>query len=94
MLVRAHSDAAEFWLVALAAGAMTFAFALTVIVNFRINDQLMTWNPVAPPDTFREIWSPREKAHGCFRITESANERLEAFGGAVLKARKHSKVNP
>ncbi len=63
ILVRARWDRAEFWLVALAVGAMAFAFALTVIVNFPINDQLTTWNPAAPPDNFREIWSPWEKAH-------------------------------
>jgi uncharacterized membrane protein len=63
ILVGARWERAEFWLVALAVGAMVFAFALTVTVNFPINDQLMTWNPAAPPDNFREIWTPWEKAH-------------------------------
>lgn len=63
IMMRARWNSAEFWLVALAVAAMAFAFALTVTVNFPINDQLMTWNPAAPPDNFREIWSPWEKAH-------------------------------
>jgi uncharacterized membrane protein len=63
ILVRARWGGAEFWLVVLAVGAMAFAFALTVIVNFPINAQLMTWNPAAPPGNFRDIWSPWETAH-------------------------------
>ena len=54
---------AEFWLVISALVTMVFAFVLTAIVNFPINDQLMTWSPMAPPRNFRETWSPWEKAH-------------------------------
>jgi uncharacterized membrane protein len=63
ILVRTGWHNAEFWLVVLALVAMAFALVLTVIVNFPINDQLMSWNPTAPPKNFRETWSPWERAH-------------------------------
>ena len=49
ILVRSRWNGAEFWLVALALVALVFAFALTVTVNVPINNQLMTWDPAAPP---------------------------------------------
>jgi uncharacterized membrane protein len=62
-LVRAQWSTPQFWLLASAAVAIAIAAALTVRVNFPINDQLMTWNVAAPPDNIREIWSRWEKAH-------------------------------
>jgi len=53
----------EFWLVLLAMVAIAVAAALTVLVNFPLNAQLMTWNAAAPPDNLKEIWSPWEKVH-------------------------------
>jgi uncharacterized membrane protein len=52
-----------FWLAA--AGALVFAcaFAVTRIVNFPINDALMTWDAASPPVNLREQWVPWEKAH-------------------------------
>jgi hypothetical protein len=43
--------------------AIVIAAALTVRVNFPINDQVITWSAAAPPDDIREFWSPWEKAH-------------------------------
>jgi uncharacterized membrane protein len=63
LLVRAQWSTLPFWLVALAIGAIVIATALTLRVNFPINDQLMTWSAAAPPDNMREIWSRWEKAH-------------------------------
>jgi uncharacterized membrane protein len=63
ILVRAQWSSVEFWLPTLATGAIVSAAALTLRVNFPINDQLMTWSVAAPPDNVREIWSHWEKAH-------------------------------
>lgn len=38
------------------------AAAVTLRVNFPINDQLMTWNSSAPPDGLRKIWVAWERA--------------------------------
>jgi uncharacterized membrane protein len=63
ILTRASWKTAGFWLVALAALAIVSATVLTLRVNFPINAQLVTWNASNPPENFREIWSPWEKAH-------------------------------
>ncbi len=63
MLVRAQWNSLQFWLAALATGAMVCATALTLAVNIPINNQLMTWSVAAPPDNMREIWSRWEKVH-------------------------------
>ncbi len=63
ILVRAQWNSFQFWLVALATGAMVCATALTLAVNIPINNQLMTWSVAAPPDNMREIWSHWEKVH-------------------------------
>ena len=63
LLVRAQWNTLQFWLLASAVVAIASAAALTLRVNFPINDQLMTWSAAAPPDNIREIWSPWEKAH-------------------------------
>jgi uncharacterized membrane protein len=52
-----------FWLAV--AGMLGFAgaFAVTRVVNFPINDALMTWSAAAPPADLRQLWAPWEKAH-------------------------------
>ncbi|GAC1667419.1 MAG: hypothetical protein PVS2B2_25680 [Candidatus Acidiferrum sp.] len=62
-LVRAQWSTPQFWLLVSAVGAIAIAAALTIRVNFPINDQLMTWSAAAPPDKMREIWSGWEMAH-------------------------------
>lgn len=62
-LARAQWNGAQFWLVLLAVVAIAVAAALTVRVNFPINAELMTWTAAAPPDNWKEIWSPWEKVH-------------------------------
>ena len=63
ILVRAQWNGVGFWLVALATGEMVCAFALTLVVNIPINNQLMTWNVTAPPGDLREVWSRWERTH-------------------------------
>ena len=48
-----------------AAGAFVLTavyFAITVVVNFPINDALMTWSPTSPPADHLEIWARWEHA--------------------------------
>ena len=62
-LVRASWNGVQFWLVLLAIVAIVIAVVLTVRVNFPINAQLMTWSAAAPPNNWKEIWSPWETIH-------------------------------
>lgn len=62
-LLRSRWRTAEFWLTAAGTAAMVVGAALTRIVNFPINDALMTWNAVAPPPNVRDLWAPWEKVH-------------------------------
>jgi uncharacterized membrane protein len=61
--LRLQPTGAEIWLAALGTGAMIAAAVLTRVVNFPINDALMTWNPVSPPQNMRLLWAPWEQAH-------------------------------
>ena len=63
VLMRARWNGVEFCLVALAAVSIASAAALTLRVNFPINAQLKAWSVAGPPDNWKEIWSPWEKAH-------------------------------
>jgi uncharacterized membrane protein len=63
IMVRTQWNSLQFWLVALATGAMVVGAVLTVKVNIPINNQLMTWSAAAPPQNMREIWSRWEKIH-------------------------------
>ncbi len=63
LLARSQWNTLQFWLLVSAVVAIAIAAALTLRVNFPINDQLMTWSAAAPPDNIREIWSRWEKAH-------------------------------
>jgi uncharacterized membrane protein len=62
-LVRSRWKSTEFWFAAGGTAAMIIAAALTRIVNFPINDALMTWNAAAPPPNARELWAPWEHVH-------------------------------
>jgi uncharacterized membrane protein len=53
----------EFWLAAVSTAAMIVVAALTRIVNFPIDDALMTWNAAAPPANARNLWVPWEHVH-------------------------------
>jgi uncharacterized membrane protein len=79
ILVRAEWNSPQFWLVALATGAMVSAAALTLAVNIPINNQLMTWIATAPPGNLREIWSPWEKIHTIRTILWLGAFALEVF---------------
>jgi uncharacterized membrane protein len=62
-LVRSRWRNTEFWCAAVSSVAMIMAAALTRIVNFPINDALMTWSAAAPPPNIRELWAPWEHVH-------------------------------
>jgi uncharacterized membrane protein len=61
--LRASPRRAEFWLAAGGSTAMLLATVLTRVVNFPINDALMTWNAASPPYNLRELWAPWEHVH-------------------------------
>ncbi|MEO7685035.1 MAG: DUF1772 domain-containing protein, partial [Gemmatimonadaceae bacterium] len=56
-------DSAEFRILLGAAVAIAIGFAITLVFNVPVNNQLETWNASAPPANAREIWSNWEKAH-------------------------------
>jgi len=57
-----HPISTEFILVALAAGALVTVLMITLMRNVPINDQLVTWDPAAPPRNLRQIWTKWEQA--------------------------------
>ncbi len=62
-LARSQPKRAEFWLVAVATGAVIVVLAMTLAVSVPINNELMTWNIASPPANVMEIWAPWEKVH-------------------------------
>ena len=76
---RARSTRAEFRLVAVAFGAALAAFAITIVVNMPINEQLMTWSVTAPPADVREIWGRWESAHAVSDLLWLAAFSLEVI---------------
>ena len=83
-MVRSRWNTFQFWLLALAVAAIIIATALTVRVNFPINDQLMTWSAAAQPDNMKEIWSRWETAHTVRTILWLAAFVLEAASWSVF----------
>lgn len=73
----------HFWLAAAGATAMVLAFAVTRIVNFPINDALMTWSAAAPPSNIRELWAPWEHAHSLRAATSVAAFALQVIALSV-----------
>jgi uncharacterized membrane protein len=63
ILIRAQRSRIQFWLLGFAVAAITAAAAVTIRVNFAVNDELMTWSTAAPPDDLRQIWNTWQKAH-------------------------------
>ena len=62
-LLRASPRGAQFRFAAAGTAAMLLAAVLTRVVNFPINDALMTWDPTSPPDNVRALWAPWEHVH-------------------------------
>jgi uncharacterized membrane protein len=83
-LVRSRWSTLQFYLLALAMAAIVIATALTVRVNFPINDQLMTWSAATQPDNMREIWSRWENAHTVRTILWLATFVLEVASWSVF----------
>jgi uncharacterized membrane protein len=88
MIVRAPQNRFQLWLVAVATGAMIMATVLTLRVNFPINDQLMTWSVVAPPENIREIWNRWEAVHTIRTTLWLAAFALEVIALSVLPSPK------
>ncbi len=61
--MRTNPRGAQFWLATAGTAAMLLAAVLTRVVNFPINDALMTWNAASPPNNIRELWAPWEQVH-------------------------------
>lgn len=91
VFVRARSTGAERRLVAVAFGAAIVAFAITIVVNMPINEQLMTWSATAPPADVREIWGRWEKAHAITDLLWLAAFSLEVIA-LGLRASGNPKV--
>jgi uncharacterized membrane protein len=62
-LSRSRWRTASFWLVTTATASMVAVAAMTRIVNFPINDAMMTWRAAAPPSNVRDLWAPWEHVH-------------------------------
>jgi uncharacterized membrane protein len=62
-LLRARWWTAEFWLATAGTAAMVAVAVMTRLVNFPINDALMTWSAAAPPANVRALWAPWEQVH-------------------------------
>ena len=87
VIVRAQWNSVEFWLVAVATIAAIAAFAITLVVNMPINEQLMIWNPKALPSNVREIWSRWEHAHAISDILWLAGFTLEVVALGLVASR-------
>jgi uncharacterized membrane protein len=61
--LRSSPRGAQFWFAATGTVAMLSAAVVTRVVNFPINDALMTWSATAPPSNIRELWAPWEHVH-------------------------------
>ncbi len=63
VLLRNRRDSGEFKILLAATLAIAIGFAITLVLNVPVNNQLETWNAASPPGNAREIWSTWEKAH-------------------------------
>jgi uncharacterized membrane protein len=63
IMLRDRLGTTEFKFVLAAAIAIAIGFAITLVFNVPVNNQLETWKPAAPPENARAIWSGWEKAH-------------------------------
>ncbi len=61
--LRACWRTAGFWLATAGTAAMVAVAVMTRLVNFPINDALMTWSAAAPPSNVRALWAPWEQVH-------------------------------
>jgi uncharacterized membrane protein len=77
---------AEFWLASAAAAAMLLAFIVTRVVNFPINDALMTWSAAMPPTDVRELWSPWERAHSVRAAASVAAFALQVIALVIRRS--------
>ena len=63
IMLRNQRHGAEFKLLCAATVAIAIGFTTTLVFNVPVNDQLETWNAVAPPPNARELWNQWETAH-------------------------------
>jgi uncharacterized membrane protein len=77
VMVRSRRTA-EFWLIAASAVGIALIGVVTRAVSVPLNNQLMTWNAAAPPESVREIWAPWDRVN--------TMRALVATGVLVLEA--------
>ena len=83
IMVRTLWNGSQFWLVAVATGAMVLAAVLTLRVNIPINNQLMKWSVAAPPEDMWTIWKRWEKVHTIRTILWLGAFALEVIALAI-----------
>jgi uncharacterized membrane protein len=81
-LLRPRWRTAGFWLVTAGTAAMVAVAAMTRLVNFPINDAMVTWSAAAPPPNVRDLWAPWEQVN-----TVRATLSVLAFVVEVLALR-------
>ncbi len=62
-LLRRDSRGKDFILTTIGTLCITAVLVLTRVVNVPINNELMTWLVAAPPENWRQLWTPWEQAH-------------------------------
>ena len=63
VMLRARRASVEFRVLLAATIAIAIGYAITLVFNVPVNNQLETWTVTAPPANAREIWGQWEKAH-------------------------------
>lgn len=92
VLLRNRRDSAEFKILLAATMAIAIGFAITLVLNVPVNNQLETWNAAAPPPNAREIWSTWEKAHVIRTVFWVVGFFLEIV--ALVRTAQPSSVQP
>jgi uncharacterized membrane protein len=88
VMVRSRWRTAEFWLVAISAGAILAILAVTRAVNVPLNKNLMTWSVDSPPPNPQQLWEPWERVNTLRSVLATAALVLETAAlslGAVVE---------
>jgi len=85
-ILRGNWQAASFWLIAIGAASIFAIIVMTRVVSVPINNQLMTWDPEAPPANMRELWAPWERVHTIRTVLAVAAFILEVVALSLLRA--------
>ena len=79
--ITTEGTAADERIVWLSAAQNRAVDLMTRIVNFPINDAMMTWSAAAPPSNVRDLWAPGAQLH-TVRHIRTGVERLIRDGRA------------